>query len=230
MLTLIHFPFDFLRQSTRATMLDLFSIFRRFFSSLFYARACRNRMVPATHPSLGHARSLSQNGLASDHVQLPSQPLLIQHGRRYVFSQPILDHMSTCNASHLEMSRPGAQGRRVTHQQCTRQPGTVKHHRYHRAAAVYYTHSKVHFSIASKKNALRLHQPSRFASAVALSACCRQLPALRHSHSNSTSAPLLIFSLFLSPLGFQPFPPVPAILTFTESDLTNLSHQPGNPT
>ena len=166
----------------------------------------------------------------------PSQPLVTQHGRRYVFSQPILDHISTCNASHLEISRPGAQGRRVTHQQCTRQPGTVKYPRYHRAAAVCYTHSKLHFSVASQKNALRLHQPSRFANAVALSACCRQLPALCHSHSNSTSAPLLIFSLFLSPLGFQPFPPVPAIpspcttLTFTKSDLTNLSHQPGNPT
>ena len=50
----------------------------------------------------------------------------------------------------------------------------------------------------------------------------------------STSTPLLIFSLFLSPPGFQPFPPVPAIpspcttLTLTKSDLTNLSHQPGN--
>ena len=102
----------------------------------------------------------------------------------------------------------------------------MKHHRYHRAAAVYH----IRFSIAQRTLCVpNFSQPPRFANAIALSACCHQLCL-------APFAPSSHFSLFLSPLGFQPFPPVPAIpspcptLTFSKPDLTNLSHQPGNPT
>lgn len=77
-------------------------------------------------------------------------------------------------------------------------------------------------------------QPSRFANTVALAACCAAGSALRHSHSRSPS--ILHFLYFCRHSAFNPSPPVPAApspcptLTFTKSDLTNLSHQPGNPT
>ena len=149
------------------------------------------------------ARPPSQNDLGSRPRIRPPQFLVANNGRRYVFSQPILDHTCTGTASHLEHSRPGACGRRVSpavdtttwHSETPPLPQS-------RSSIA---HSKT-FTFPPKKALCvsSFSQPSRFTSTVALSACCHQLCL-------APFVPCSVFYLFLSPLDFQPFPPVPAV-------------------
>ena len=177
-------------------------------------------------PTAGH---LPKTVLALDHVQVPPRLLIANHGRRYVFSQPILDRICICNASHLEHSRPGAQGRRVTHQQWTRQPGTVKTPPSPQSRS---SSKKFTFPSPPKERSASPTSPNR--QGLRVPSPCQLV--VTNSLPGTIRTLFHFFSLFLSPLGFQPFPPVPATpspcttLTFSKSDLTNLSHQPGNPT
>jgi len=117
----------------------------------------------------------------------------------------------------------------ASHQQWTRQPGTVKTPPSPQSRS---SSKKFTFPSPLKRTLCvsNFSQPSRFASTVALSACCHQLSALRHSHS----IPLLFSILVASRLSAFPTrsatPSHCTTLTFSKSDLTNLSHQPGNPT
>ena len=127
------------------------------FPRLFHAKKRqqkpdKGRMLPAIHPPLGR---LPKTVLALDHVQVPPQLFAANHGRRYVFSQPILDHICLGNASHLEHSRPGARGRHATPAVDT----TTWHSEtppLPQSRSSIARSKKVHFCIASQKNALRL--------------------------------------------------------------------------
>lgn len=182
----------------------IYSTFSVDFSAAFPMRDVETGRETDGNHNVHTAGHLPKTALALYHVQVPHRLLVANHGRRYVFSQPILDHICICNASHLEHSRPGAQGRRVTHQQWTRQPGTVKTPPSPQSRS---SSKKFTFPSPLKRTLCvsNFSQPSRFASTVALSACCHQLSALRHSHS----IPLLFYySCRLSAFSLShPFPP-----------------------
>jgi len=159
-------------------------------------------------PTITRARLPSQNGLGHRPRISPLNLLVANNGRRYVFSQPILDRICIGNASHLERSRPGGRIRssRLTSSGHDNLATTVT-----TEPQQYTTFEKVHFSIAQETLCVsNFSQPSRFANIVVLSACCHQLchaPFAPYSPSKT----LVVFSLFLSPLDFQPFPPVAAV-------------------
>lgn len=205
MSVLPHFLLMFSLNNIRSATLHLFSIFYRIFRRFFHARRYRSRgrdgWQPHRTPATGR---LPKTVLALDHVQVPPRLLVTTHGRRYVFSQPILDHVCIGNAPHLENSRPGAQGSRVTHHQWTRQPGTVKTPPPPQSRS---SSNKVHFSIPSKKNALRLRllPTVKVASTVVLVSLLSPTlcfaPFALYSTSFLYSCPLSAFSLS------HPFPP-----------------------
>ena len=172
-------------------------------------------------PQSASARPPSQNDLGPRPRTSPPQLLVANHGRRYVFSQPILDHICTGNASHLEHSRPGAYGRRVS-------PAVDTTTWHSETPPLPQSRSIIprskQFTFPSPKCYVSPTSPSRQGLRIRrfVSLLSPTLP--RAIRTYSTSKPLVIFSLFLSPLDFQPFPPVPAIL-----HLARLSHSV-NPT
>lgn len=131
----------------------------------------------------------------------PSQPFTINHGRRYVFSQPVLDHICIGNASHLEHSRPGANGRRVTpavdtttwHSETTSLPQS--------RSSIAQTRKK-RVDTRDTLWCLRLLPTVTVCDTVAL---LSTNAALRHSHHNSTSTTLLNFLPVIIAGRFQPF-------------------------
>ena len=189
-----------------AFILHFLSIFLR----LFPCERAQQTDGGLNRPPNIRAWPASQNGLALDHVYAPPQLLVANNGRRYVFSQPILDHVCIGNASHLERSRPGG---RIRSSRLT----SSGHDNLAQRTIVttepqqYTTFETVHFSIAQETLCVsNFSQPSRFANIVALSACCHQL-CLAPFAPYSASETLVVFSLFLSTLDFQPFPPVAAV-------------------
>ena len=111
---LAQFPLEFPLQYTRFSKLLLFSVHFCFFLRTFFAKYAESGRGVAEVGDTRRSASFPIRSWFLTTYKCPSQLLAANHGRRYVFSQPILDHICTGNASHLENSRPGANGRRVT--------------------------------------------------------------------------------------------------------------------
>ena len=111
---LTHFPLKFLLQNTRSAGC-IYSPFSIDFSTTPPFKTVQEnegRMPPTTHPLLGR---LPKTVLALDHVQLSPSTFGIQPWKtvRLQSTHP-RPHLHRQRASHLEHSRPGAHGRRVT--------------------------------------------------------------------------------------------------------------------
>lgn len=184
-------------------------------------------------PQSASARPPSQNDLGPRPRTSPPQLLVANHGRRYVFSQPILDHICTGNASHLEHSRPGAYGRRVS-------PAVDTTTWHSETPPLPQSRSIIprskQFTFPSPKCYVPPTSPSR--QGLRIPSLCQLVvtnSASRHSHLFHFKAPCNFLSILVASR-LSTFPtrsrhPSPCTtLTFSKSDLTNPPHQHGNPT
>ena len=165
----------------------LFWLFLRNFHAKMDREQTRTGEVRKTHRST----SFPIRSWLLTTYKCPSQLSVANHGRRYVFSQPILDHICIGNASHLEHSRPGANGRRVTpavdtttwHSETTSLPQS--------RSSIAQTRKK---SLLQRYPVVSPTSPNRHGLRYRrLVSLLSTNSALRHSHPHSTSTSVLNF-------------------------------------
>ena len=130
MCTRIHFSLKFLLKKyslQRRICFTFFSLFLGFFQE----KRRRDRMENGSNPPRS---SFPKRSWPSTTTQVSPSTFGNNHGRRYVFSQPI--PTTSASATHPTLNTRDRAHTVVASPTVARQPGTVKHNRYHRAAAV----------------------------------------------------------------------------------------------